>query len=383
MLKMKKLALYGSVSALALGLAMSQASAFDSVDWNWDKTIDEDVDIDIFIGSVFDPSGLVQVEKLQISIGDKTADAYLDRFVNNQPESFTTHELEFIGTASGPVELVVEGTAEGFIDIEHSTGNPNADTGFVGIAGNPDGTSVTEGVGEQVDGVNGSEVPLVVEGVASGDVELAVAGTAEFVVVDPIDARRHLPTVELSALALGNSESVTSNLATYLHEGQFVFNVATGEGATDQGPEGPEMDAWLEGENSHTALADTGLSLALAGLLTPAELSAEAGANVIVNAAIDVSATSIANNHNIELDAASADDAVLVADLVQFAYANNTALAYVNKQTLSNYSNLGRLDNPVTSISATAAGNISNITVGSVSVEVDPGTGGGEGGGDQ
>jgi len=176
---------------------------------------------------------------------------------------------------------------------------------------------------------------------------------------------------------------VTSNLATYLHEGQFVFNVATGEGATDQGPEGPEMDAWLEGENSHTALADTGLSLALAGLLTPAELSAEAGANVIVNAAIDVSATSIANNHNIELDAASADDAVLVADLVQFAYANNTALAYVNKQTLSNYSNLGRLDNPVTSISATAAGNISNITVGSVSVEVDPGTGGGEGGGDQ
>lgn len=108
MLKMKKLALYGSVSALALGLAMSQASAFDSVDWNWDKTIDEDVEIDIFIGSVFDPSGLVQVEKLQISIGDKTADAYLGRFVNNQPESFTTHELEFIGTASGPVELVVE-----------------------------------------------------------------------------------------------------------------------------------------------------------------------------------------------------------------------------------------------------------------------------------
>lgn len=382
MLKSKKLALLTGASALAMGLAMSQASAFNEVNWSWEKVVDENVTIDIDIDALLEPIGMVEVEKLQISFGHKNASAYLDYFENQQPQSFTTHELEFSGTASGPVELGVDGEAEGYVDIEWTpeTGNdPNAETGFVGIIGQPEGTSITEGVNDPegpdvVAGINGGENPLVVTGTASGDIELAVNGTAQFLVLDPIDAVTQLPSVEVSALALGNSESITSDVATYVHEGQFAFGDPNFESF-------PENGAWVEGDNTHTALAAESLSWVLGGLVGAADMTATATANTVYNAALDVSATSIANNHSIEIDAASADDAILIADLTQFAYANNVANATVNTHIVSNYANLGELENPITNVSAVAAGNISNISVSAFEVEVgDPAGGGGEAG---
>src|SRR5262245_58334925 len=77
--------LAASLGVLAVGaLAASPAQAFDKVDWTWtvnkvqNETIDVDVDIDI------NATGLVQVEKLQIFLGNVRADATVD-YVENNP----------------------------------------------------------------------------------------------------------------------------------------------------------------------------------------------------------------------------------------------------------------------------------------------------------
>lgn len=358
MRKFNKSALLAGASALALGLTLNQAKAFDEVDWDWFKLVDENVVIDVDIDTILTPTGHVEVEKLQISLGDKNAVAFLDNFSNDLPLSGETVQT----TLTGDAELQVAGTAEGYVDIEWTpeTGNdPNDETGFVGIAGQPEGTSITEGVDDPegpdvVAGSNGGEDPFVVEGTATG--EISVSG--EVFVPDPFDATTQLPKVEVAALALGNSESIDSAVATYVNEGQFTFNVNEGD------PEA--LAGWDEGaDNDHNALAEDALSAALVGFIAPSNLTATATANNVEQAQLEVSATSIANNHAIDLQPGSDQDSVLIADLTQFAYANNNAFATVNTHTLSNWDNLGEIEGPVLDVSATAAGNISNISVGS------------------
>ena len=84
--KFGKATLLAGASALALGLATSQASAFQDVDWEWDTDINEKINIKITEHfKQLDPRGLVQVEQLQISIGDIEAESTVT-YIKNDPE---------------------------------------------------------------------------------------------------------------------------------------------------------------------------------------------------------------------------------------------------------------------------------------------------------
>lgn len=413
-----KLGLYAGVSALALGLGLSQASAFDQVDWDWDLEIDQRIDIDLSYVGEFDPTGIVQVEKLQISLGNKTAVSTLYAFINDPHTSYE----------EGLTQTTVTQT-----------------DGWFGGGFNFSGVIKDEEIAylNNYNSYYGSySVPVYAPDYdffyGGGHFGGAYSETVEVTVdiADPIDALLHLPQVEVSALAIGNSESITSTVGVLIHEGQFTVGEPTGEGGGINGyvevpvelavagtaegyididasgnnpnqrvylvgiagqPDGvsnteggvaginggedplavtgtatgtvlvPVLGTsdWLNADNEHTALADTMLSLALQGLITPAQLSATSSAGLVVNAAADISAISIANNHAIDLDAATADDATVVADLVQFAYADNVATASLGFHKVSNYTNLGELENALSRVSSVAAGNISNITVNS------------------
>lgn len=432
MLRMKKAALYASASALVLGMAIaSPANAFDKIDWDWDNEIDQDVNVDVDIYVDVDPSGLVQVEKLQISLGNKSAESRLDSFVNIPHMSFddgithtTTIETEgefgggfvFSGIIKDEEIKDLDGDVDWHGDIDLDPRYQRDIDPFFG--GGHFGGSYSE----------------------TTDITVAMP--------DPVNALKHLPVVEVSAVALGNSESITSDVAVMVNEGQFTIGAPTGNGGgtngtvevpvelavegsaegyididasgnnpnqalnivgiagspagesvTEGGVEGfngsenplevsgtatgtinvPVLGSgdWVDADNEHVALADTMLSLALEGLITPAQMTAASSAGLIVNAQADISATSIANNHAITLDAASEDDAIVVADLVQFAYADNAANAYLGSHVVSNYVNLGKLEDALTRVSSVAAGNISNIEVSSFAPDLGDDVGGG------
>src|SRR5258706_13510358 len=62
------------LSAVAVSaFASTSAMAFDNVHWSWYKTVREHVDIDVDIDINVYPTGLVEVEKLQIFLGNAVA----------------------------------------------------------------------------------------------------------------------------------------------------------------------------------------------------------------------------------------------------------------------------------------------------------------------
>src|SRR5262245_35120410 len=81
--------LAASLGVLAgVALAASPAMAFDKVDWNWTvhkyqrEYVDVDVNIDI------DATGLVQIEKLQIFLGNSKAKAEVYGVENNAAHEY-------------------------------------------------------------------------------------------------------------------------------------------------------------------------------------------------------------------------------------------------------------------------------------------------------
>ena len=63
------------------------------------------------------------------------------------------------------------------------------------------------------------------------------------------------------------------------------------------------------------------------------------------------------------MNAVTPDDALVVADYVQGAYANVSALSSVSGVTVNSYTNLGVLDRPLVNSVATAVGNNLSIKV--------------------
>ncbi len=78
--------LLASAAVLALGLGFSSdAKAFDDVDWEWNKLVTSVENINIDVNDTFDLSGLVEIEKAQINIGDVTATSVVNSIDNNVP----------------------------------------------------------------------------------------------------------------------------------------------------------------------------------------------------------------------------------------------------------------------------------------------------------
>jgi hypothetical protein len=170
-----------------------------------------------------------------------------------------------------------------------------------------------------------------------------------------------LPEVVSTATAVANNSSITSSVAVEMHEGQFAFDTCRECGGT-VGIDGLYGATY----NTHTNLALALTYAASFGLIAPADITATSWVFNILNATVDSTATAVANNKSITIEPATPGDALLMADITQFAYANVSAYSQVNNVNVYNYTNLGVLGRPLVNSVATAVGNNLNITVGPV-----------------
>ncbi len=234
------------------------------------------------------------------------------------------------------------------------------------------------------------------------------------IICNAFDATVDLPSVISAATAVGNNQSITSDVPVFLHDGQFVANTRfNGDNGCDwlctmRAAMPADSTASLSGGpaspaagNLHTDLALLFSLGAIAGVITPANISAESNVFYIRNATVDSSATAVANNISVTLksdvDGTAGGDSdrlatctdgrcgppgpldpgllsnhVLIADITQFAYANVSAVSNVCDVSLDNYRNLSpntddltaTLGRPIVSSVATAVGNNVSITVG-------------------
>jgi hypothetical protein len=322
-------ALAASLGVLAMGaVAVSPAMAFDNVSWNWSNNTKQHTDVDVNVDVNVDSTGLVQIEKLQIFLGDVKAESVV-KDITNLPGSTGPQ---------GPKGYDVMGGD----DKDH--GGPSA------------------------------RIPS-------------------------LDARVELPIVLSSATAVGNNQSITSDVPVFLHDGQFVANVkdhqrkdiwsnpdammgalgnssspSIGPGGYNQGP----------GLNTNTVLAVLFGLGAVSGELTKSDIKATSTVYDIKNASVDSSASAVANNISVDLQSDNLSDHVLIADITQFALANVTATSSVKDVSATGYDNMRQLttatlqssgntlDVPVSvptpwiSSTATAVGNNTTINVSGV-----------------
>ena len=338
-------ALLGAVGMSVM--AGSSAMAFDDVDWDWTVKVNEHININADIDVCVHPTGLVQVEKLQIFIGNATATSTVHDIHNyqyNPGYSYTTVPV-----------LVFDGKGG-------DKGGPKMNSkGKDGHDYDPKGPEFKT-----------IYVPIVWQ--------------------NAFDARVDLPSVVSAATAVGNNQSITSDVPVYLNDGQFVANsyhnyddcqivcglskVMPG-GGSPGGMPGGGMGGGNDNGNLHTTLAELFTLGAVFGVLTPSDISATSTVYDIKNATVDSSATAVANNINVTLQTTNQQNHVLVADITQFAYANVSAVSNVCDVTLHDYKNLSPTDTttstdalgttlgrPIVSSVATAVGNNVNITVG-------------------
>jgi hypothetical protein len=342
--------LAASLGVLAVGaLAATPAMAFDKVDWDWEKDIHEEVDIDADIDLDVDITGMVEVEKLQIFLGTVNAESKVHDLTNNQYDRDNYFDSLFIK--------------------------------------------------------DGYEIPTAYHGLEFIFCICKVDGCD----VDEIafDATIDLPSVVSAATAVGNNQSITSDVPVFLHDGQFVAN--TLDNYYDYDTLKAAMPASLSGGdggynagNLHTDLAILFTLASGFGLLTPAEITATSTVYNIKNATVDSSATAVANNLSVTLEsdvAGTGGDAlktsticipsysnnwcgggnhdggdallsnhVVIADITQFAYANVSAVSNVCDVEINEYTNLSPdtevLGRPLVNSVATAVGNNVSITVG-------------------
>ena len=194
MILSKKLFL-ASASVLVLGIGTApSAQAFDDVNWSWDKQVTSVENITINVDDTFDISGLVEVEKIQMNIGDVTATSTVSGIDNNPP-----------GSTEGGTVIINE------VFNFNTTYDDEADPDGIDPAG-PVAGNVLDGeiVGGAVD-----------EGSDEIDITFAVTGTVDLESVEGINDAVDLPSVESTATAVGNNQSISSTVAVNLHDGQY------------------------------------------------------------------------------------------------------------------------------------------------------------------
>jgi hypothetical protein len=349
-----KRALLASVAIASLGMS-SQAFAFDSVNWEWNKTINETVNITSDINVDVDPSGMVQIEKIQANIGDVTATSTVSGINNNAAGS----------TEGGTAFITIDET----VTVQTNFPDPNG-TGQSEEALNhsvlDDGESeftVTAAEGVLAEGANGFNHTVDVNFAGEFEIELDEIGT--------LDAE-DLPKVESLATAVANNQSIESASPLFLHDGQYNFGGFNVEGDSVGGADLEEvLAATPDTGNTHTDIAG-GLTIAAAlGIINQGEVSATSDVSEIVNASVESAATAVGNNFSAEVNASTASDALVIADITQWNYANTTATSTVTDVELNNYVNFGGADMgplaetqiPIVSSVATAVGNNFSLTV--------------------
>lgn len=340
-----------AVAVMGLGMTSQPAMAFDTVNWEWNKVIEENVIKDVNVTIDVSPTGMTEIEKMQIQIGDVTASSSVTNVSNNPPGEIVDGILQ--------VEDFFHVTSQTDDQTDPSTIDP-------------------------APGVFGSELLLQAEllggtydeGTDVLEMDFRVFGEFEIEQIagelDAID----LPKVESLATAVGNNQDIYSNGSVQLHDGQFLFGDFTGEGDLET-----LLGAAPDLDNSHTEVA---AALALAGalgMISPATISADSSVSAILNASVLSAATAVGNNMNVELEAATPDDALMIADITQFSYADVSATSTVDDISVNNYTGfgaagmgpcggceLGDVQIPLVSSTATAVGNNLSVRVTSPSL---------------
>lgn len=366
--------LLGATAATALIAMAPAAYAFEEVDWTWDTTISENVTIDIDVDSDLDPSGAIQVEKLQMHFGDLNAVSNVSG-VHNTPAS-----------GGGTIDQVFDANLN-YIDGSPANVNDAAESATNAISGAPASQITPQGGG-------GLSLTLVNQGGTTGfgnvdelaesaTFQLQLSGT--LLPEDAIDAV-DLPKVANSATAVANNQSIESDVPLYLHDAQFAaggFNPTCGDGESNAGcPDAlgflvgaygvTELDGELADINEHTSIAGLMTVAAATGFIEPANIRADANVSDILNAYVENSATAVTNNASFTVSTDNQENHLVVADLTQWGYANVSANASVNSVTIDGYTGFGAAGlggggddiTPIVSSSATAVGNNLSIKVG-------------------
>jgi hypothetical protein len=361
-----KFGLLAGASAAAIGLALvaAPAAAFDQVNWTWDANITEVITKDVNIDINLDPTGMVMLEGLQVSIGDVSATSNVSDIFNNQAGSgmsFESLEIPIVWDTAGGRPVLGEAYSTTNLSLAPGTG-----VVFLDPDGNEIGTDVV------LNCIGGSV--LATACTSLGTFSIAVELNGEIVPLDSLDATIELPEVLSTATAVGNNLSITGDTSVQLHQGQFTFgdgNVSfddLGDIVAVLATYGVAAGLAGEGVNSNLVGAGTLGTAAILGILEKAEISADSTVNNILNASVDSAATAVGNNLSVTIEA-EGDDRLLIGDAVQFSYANIAAMSDVSQGSVNNYTNLGMLDRPLVSSVATAVGNNLSINVSAPSVE--------------
>jgi len=150
-----------------------------------------------------------------------------------------------------------------------------------------------------------------------------------------LDGAADLPEVSNVAAALGNSNSIQSEVSV-------------------------QSDVYQSTDGGSTCWGYFCYS-------SPADLSANAQVSWVTNASVSNTAQAIGNSNSITVDPATPDDALVISNVEQSAYLNASAYASVSHVYVSGYDDLGTgdfdLNRPLVSNAAIAAGNINTITV--------------------
>lgn len=207
------------------------------------------------------------------------------------------------------------------------------------------------------------------------------------------DALKELPKVEAVATAVGNLVSIESDTAVQESSLQVLFDDVdphkhhrqipnTQLASLDGGGGGHvnfedadfDLDADLSlqdekydldsGNYNHDVALLLGLA-AGAGLIEQADVKAKSEVEDIWNAQVLSSATAIGNVKSIGVETDRAKNGLVIADITQLSVANISADARAKDIDIVNYTNLGKLEDPIVSATATAIGNAVNITVNS------------------
>jgi len=325
------MALLAGVAASALTFG-SSAFAFDNVDWNWNQNVNTNVNVNANVTTNIDPTGLVDLEKLQLMIGDVNATSTVDGVYNNQPTQGGDGAISFTVSWAGTQD-----------------DGPNPSVFGTGVLSGPQASlgGDLSGSGD-ISGTLDEGTDAMQLSATFNDIPVTVPASQSF------DALTELPQVASAATAVGNNQSITSDVGTQVHDAQVLFGGFTSDGNGGYFPDP----------------GNTGLSAALAvalggayGIITPSNITADSDVSHILNASVDSNATAVGNNANIEVDAVTPADAMLIGDFTQVAYANVNATSTVDCVNLNDYTNLGSLSHPIVNSAATAVGNNLNIKV--------------------
>jgi hypothetical protein len=325
-----------ALAALALGVTSLPAAAFEELRWDWDAYINEygKIKVNLEFGNYSDPTGLVQIEKLQMQIGDVEATSIVHDIDNYQPDYGGPTKVD-LGKLYFKGEAQLDGDIDGYA-----------------WASNPDikGEKFKDGEWELKFKYGKLHIPAEAY-FDLGYIEVDAEGNA-------IDARTELPEVVSAATAVGNNQQIESNVAVLLHDAQYTFGGFDG-GHVDL-PHYGQLD-----DNVSLALLSALLDLGFDHDLKKAKIEATSLVWDIKNATVDSVATAVGNNIDVNVDPQSvSNDSVLMGDITQFAYADIKAKSYVSDVYLKNYSHLGKIDRPIVNSVATAVGNNVNIKVG-------------------